>query len=298
MAETVYDAVLGAGNALKQVRSSQYSANGNIILGSASGAIDPSALYGGAADPTCLFETADVAGALALMSVTAGLHVSSGTITIPYNKRANGGAFAAGSSHMTISSANGLIIPVQITASQDNEAVILTVQAIFYSTTGLAVPVTFNTGAALASQSFNAQYDFGPVYVDLGGGSAQIAEATGWTVNTGIVVTPRRFDGGIYPSKVFITQRNPTIEITFEDFDDAAAFGVVYDALTSCAVYGRKRTDGGTHVADATEEHLKFSFGAGISDIRTLGGSERTNGQASIMLTGKTLTASSVSAIP
>ncbi len=291
-------ALVGSGNNLRQVRSSQYSANGLIILGSASGAIDPSELYGGAANPTVLFETADVAGALGLMSVTAGLHVSSGTITIPYNKRANGGAFAGSSSHMTISGANALIIPLQISGSQDNEAVILTVQVIFYSTTGLANPVTFNTGATLGAQAFNAQYDFGPVYVDLGGGSSQVAEATGWTVNTGIVATPRRYDGGIYPSKVFITQRNPTIEITFEDFDDAAAFGTVYDALTSCAVYGRKRADGGTHVADATEEHCKFSFAAGISDIQTLGGSERTNGQASIMLTGKALTAATTSAIP
>ena len=298
MAETVYDAVLGSGNALKQVRSSQYSPNGNIILGSASGAIDPSHLYGGPANPTVLFETGDVAGALGLMSVSTGLHVSSGTITIPYNKRANGGAFAGTSSHMTISGANALIIPVQISGSQDNEAVILTVQVIFYSTTGLANPVTFNTGASLAAQSFNVMYDFGPVYADLGSGSAQIAEATGWTVNTGLVVVPRRYNGGVYPSKLFIVQRNPTIEITFEDFDDAAAFGTVYDALTSCAVYGRKRADGGTHVADATEEHVKLSFATGISDIRTLGGSDRTNGQASIMLTGKALTAAVTSAIP
>ena len=298
MAETVYDAIIGSGNNLRQVVSSQYSPNGNIILGSASGAIDPSALYGGPANPTVLFETADVAGALGLMSVTAGLHVSSGTITIPYNKRVNGAAFAGSTSHMTISGTNALIIPVQISGSQDNPAVILTVQVIFYSSTGLANPVTFNTGASLAAQAFNAQYDFGPVYADLGSGSAQVAEATGWTVNTGMVVVPRRYNGGVYPSKVFIAQRNPTIEITFEDFDDAAAFGTVYDALTSCAVYARKRTDGGTHVADATEEHCKFSFGAGIADIKTLGGSERTNGQASIMLTGKALTAATTSAIP
>lgn len=296
--DVVYDAILGSGNNLRQVRSSQYSPNGTIILGSASGAIDPSELYGGAANPTVLFETADVAGALGLMSVTAGLHVSSGTITIPYQKRANGAAFAGTLSHMTISGTDALIIPVQISGRQDNEAVILTVQVIFYSSTGLANPVTFNTGATLASQAFNAQYDFGPVYADLGGGSSQIAEAVGWTVNTGIVVGTQRANGGIYPSKLFIQQRNPTIEILFEDFDDAAAFGTVYDALTSCAVYGRQRTDGGTHTADASGAHLKFSFAAGITDIRSLGGSDRNNGQASIMLTGKALTAATTSTIP
>ncbi len=293
MSVAVYDAVLGA-NSLRQVVSSQYSANGRVIVGRASGGVDPAALYGGQAGPAASFDSADVAGALGFAGVATGLILSSSTITIPFNERANGGTFAGALSHSVISATDGLLIPTQIAASQDSEAVIASLALLFISSNGLVDPITINVNQSLAAQAFNSQFAMGPVYF----GGSQVPEAVGWRVNPGIQVEGVSYNGGIYPTALHITGRNPTIEILFEDFASAATFTGQYQAMTSAAVYGRLRTDGGTFAADASLVHLKFSFAAGITNMDTLGGSGLNNGQVSVMLYGKALTFASNSSIP
>lgn len=286
--ESVYDAVLG-GLTLKQVTDGSYAPGAQPIAARASGNIDPDQYFGGPAEPKAMFSSGDIAGVLAGLSVTAGLAVASGTITIPFRKRSQQAGFASGGSHFTVSGTNGLIVPTRFRAAQDDEAALAELECWFRSTDGLTVPAAVNVNQSLAAQSFNAQFAMGPVTVN-GSAIPEIVEAS---VNPGITVRSSRHDGGIYPQKLYIVERRPTIDITFEDFDEAVA---VYQVMTECEVFFRKRSGVG-FVSDATEQHIKFSFADGIATTEQLQASGQQDGRATIRLHGETLTASAASAI-
>lgn len=298
MSATVYDAILG-GLTLRQVMRTAYSPNGNILAGRQSGALDPSQFYGGPAEPVASFDSADVAGVLAGLSVTAGLAVAAGTITIPFNERSNGGTFAAGSSHETISGANGLIVPNSFSANQDDPAAMATLECHFRSTDGLTNPVSVNANQALAAQAFNAQFAMGPVGIELGseGSSSQLTGVSGVTINPGLTVIKEKYDGAIFPTRLFISQRDPSIDLTFVDLAGLVRFRSIYQALVSIVVYFRKRTDGGTFVADNVTEHIGFSFGTGITQVQQVGANGNATGSHTVRIYGKTLTASAATAI-
>lgn len=292
MPATVYDAVIGS-TTLKQVMRSSYAPGGNVIVGRASGAVDPAALYGGVAEPKATFESADVAGVVTGISVSTGLYVSAGTISIPYNERAGGGSFQGETSHNVLSGTTGLAIPTRFSAGQDDEAATAEIEMWFQSSDGVTNPVSITGSQTLSAQAFNAMYALGPVAID---GSA-LPGVQRVEVVPGITVLVRRAGGGLWPISLYIQARNPTITITFDDFDALAAFETAYDAISSAAVYFRKRAEGSSFVADATEEHIKFSFADGIFVPQDVSGQGQETGQASIMLTGEALTATATSAI-
>jgi hypothetical protein len=298
MSATVYDAILG-GLTLRQVMRTAYSPNANIIAGRVSGGLNPSEFYGGPAEPMASFDSADLAGVLGGLSVTAGLSVAAGTITIPFNERANGGTFASGSNHETLSSANGLIVPTSFSANQDDAAAIATLECHFRSTDGLTYPVAVNANQALGSQAFSAQFAMGPVGLELGSeGSASLLDGvSAIAVNPGLTVVKEKYNGAIYPTRLFITQRDPSIDITFVDLAGLVRFTSIYQSLVSLAVFFRKRADGGSFVSDATEEHIAFSFAAGITQIQQVGASGNATGSHTVRLYGKALTASAAAAI-
>lgn len=294
MAETVYDAVLGA-LTLKQVTRTSYALNGTAIAGTASGAPDPSEYFGGPADPQATFESADIAGVLGGLSVTAGLAVAASTITIPWNKRSNGGTFAGPSAHFALSGANGLIIPTRFSCNQDDEAAMAELMCYFRSTDGVTEPVAEAIGASLASQSFNAQYGLGPASIN---GTA-IPQLVGVSINPGITVEAQRVNGGIYPTALFITQRRPSIDFTFEDLDALATYSAQFTVMTAAIAYFRKRS-GVSYLADTglgNEQHCKFSFADGIVNTETVQGSGVGRAQATLRCFGETLTATATSAI-
>lgn len=296
MADVLYDAILG-GTTVRQILDGGFNANAQIIAGRASGAIDPSELYGAQAAPNAPFETSDLAGLLGGVSVTSGLSISAGTITLPFQKRANQAEFQGSLSHPAIDATDGLVIIESISSRQGEGGgglVTARGQVIFISTDGATDPVSGSTGNSLASQSFSAQFDHGPAVVN----SSEVAECVGWTANTGISVRLKFYQGLPYPTAVFITRRRPTIDVTFEDLDDAMGFLGSFTALTGFDVYGRKYSDGASHVAEGTAQHLKVSFADGIIDANVIQASGDSEGQATVRGHGLTLTASTASAIP
>lgn len=294
-ANIVYDAILGAGNTLHQVMSTSFNAGLAAIVARSSGLNLPASFFQGTTQPTVTFQNADIAGLLGFVDVTAGLYVAAGTITIPFHLRSNGAAFGSGSVNNTLTSANGLIVPESFSAAQDQEAVTASTLCHFLSADGFATPVAFNTSQALASETFNAQYGFGPAYF----GGSQITECVGWTVTPGITVDKHQIDGGIYPTRAYITLNDPTIDIIFEDFAAASAVaaGCAAGAMTTAAVYGLKRATAG-FVSTSTSVHLKFSFGTGITAVQTISCDGVNAGRYAVRLYGLQLTASSASTVP
>ncbi|HSG69418.1 MAG TPA: hypothetical protein VLA12_03340, partial [Planctomycetaceae bacterium] len=156
--DVVYDAVLGS-LTLKQVQSASYSGGGNPIAGTASGNPDPDTYFGGTAEPRASFSSADIATILGVSNIcTAGLAVAAGTVTIPFQKRANRSTFAGGSSNNTLSAANGLLVPNTFSVSQDDDAAMCSLDFIFKSTDGTTNPVTITASQALSAQSFTALF--------------------------------------------------------------------------------------------------------------------------------------------
>lgn len=292
MADVVYDAVIGA-LTLRQVSQGSYDPGANVIAARASGAIDPSELYAGSATPRASFQSGDLAGLLGAVSLSAGLAISSGTITLPFQKRANQGAFAGSSAHPAIAATDGLLVVTSIESGQDR-GVTASMDLHFLSTDGATDPVSGSTGNSLGAQSFTAQFDHGPGLVN----ATEIDELVGWRVNPGITVRAKHYQGLTFPTRLYIVSRDPSIDLTFEDLDAAMAFLGSYTALSSVNVYARRFADGAAHVAEATTSHAKFSLGDGIGVIGPVQAAGQAEGSATIRCTGLALTGSTSNAIP
>lgn len=292
MPATVFTATLGS-LTLNQVRSSAFNANGQAVEGVTSGAVDVSQYFGGQIDFRATFESGDLASVAAVSNVgTAGIAVSSGTITIPYQVRANKGTFAAGGSHYSLSGTDGLIWPTSFALPAGGDAS-ASLECLFLSSDGDTIPVSVNTGVTLSAETFQSNYTLGPVSVN---GTA-LSNVTGVTVTTGIEVTPvfYRFN---YAPQGFIVRRRPMIDITFYDLDTLNALGAGWGTGTACVVYARKRAVTG-FVADITAEHIAFSFADGlVQPVQNIAG-EGVGGNSTrtLRFMGESLTVTGSSAI-
>ena len=292
MPDVAYDAYLGAVQ-IKQVRRSGFTSGGQILRARASGSPVTSAMFGKMADPKFSFETSDIAGVLAGISLTSGLSVSGGSLVLPYNKRANGGTFAGAGANFELAATDALTVIQQISAQQDGDGAMATLETTLLSADGLSDPVTATGGSTLSSESFNLEFAMGPVTVN----GSQVPAIVGFTVTPGLTLLTKRYNGGIFPTQVFIQTIDPTIQITFEDFDALATYGPFFTELSSVVCFLRKRADGGVFVADATAEHIALSMGAGMSVNDNLGADGQNSGQAVLTLQGAVLSSSITSAI-
>lgn len=282
--DALYDAVLGA-LTLKQVTRGSFNWNAQPVPGFQSGMLDVTEYFGGPADPRARFTSEDVGAVLTAVSPTAGLAVSSGTISIPFQKRANQGTFAGSTAHDKVTGANGLIVPISASASQDGNATI-DLECIFRSTDGTN-PVTISNGQSLGGLAFNKLWTLGPVAVN----AQTIEEAISVTVNFGLGVIVQRHQGMNFPDRVYIVTRRPSIDITFTDFAELSGFAAAHVVMTSAAVYFRNRS-GATFAANDGGTHCSFSFGDGIVQVETLEASNEQDGTATLRLYGETLAVS------
>lgn len=291
--DALHDVIFGSGVAIKQCQSLDHSNNINLLIGRNSGDVDPAFTAVMEAEPTATISSYDVAGMVGIFGV-AGASVSSGTVTLPFSRRAAGSTFAGTLSHFTVTGANAFGYPTSYTATQGQDAT-CTADIMFLSTTGLAAPISSATGATLSSNAYNVAYTLGPATID----GTEVAQITGITVNPGLTVETRKYGGAVYPTLCVITQRNPTIELTVANFDEIDTYGPMWatnDSIDAVA-YFRKCADGSTRVADATAEHVAFTLSDGITTIDRFGAQDTSDGSATIRITGKTLSVSATSAI-
>jgi hypothetical protein len=291
--DVLYDAVLGA-NTLHQIKRTSFLPSVESQSLRQSGALDPSQIVVKGAEPRVTFESMDLTGVLAACSVTGGLFVSSGTITIPWNRRANGGTFAGGSTNFVLNGTNGLFILKGISASQGDEGAVAEIEGCFLSTDGLTTPVTATVNQALGAQAYGTAYAMGPMYLD----GTQLTQVESIRVDPGIALVVKRFDGSVYPTIAFIQERNPSIDVTFENFDALNTYGPLFNSMTTAAAYFRKKLDGGTFVTDVTAGHVQCSFGTGLRVIQGADASDTSNGKATMKIIGTALASSTAHAIP
>ncbi len=294
----VHDCVLGS-LTLKQVTQSNYQPGNNMRAGRTSSGVDPSAFFVVGAQAQATFASADIAGVLGGLSVTAGLLLGSADVfQMPFNKAENGGTFDADGAFVLskstgASGASALVIPQSIAASNQDDAIANLITYLL-SNDGFTHPISSQVSQTPAAQAFNASFGFGGVAID----GAMTDWITGATVNPGIEIQYHPNGGKNYPQKISIRRRNPTIDLEFADMDAMNAHGPNFGALTSATVYFRKRVDGGTYVDTATTDHVGLSFANGLKDVQSIGAAANQPGAPGLRLHGKALTSSTGTAIP
>eukprot|EP00913_Durusdinium_trenchii_P028458 g26686.t1 len=265
MAYVTYDATIGS-LTLKQVFSSGLEPNVTTQAERAAGSATISQLSVIGAEPQSSFMTGDIAGVIGgVTSLNAGLYVSSGSIVIPFNQRSNGGLFTSGSTHFTLSGANGLLLPQSFSASHgEQNGAACRLQLFWLSSDGETAPVAANVNHSLSSSAFNLTHEFGPVSVN----GTQLTKAVASEVMPGVPAHFESYDGDHYPQYVHIDAENiePMIRITFANMAALNTYGALWGSITAATAHYRRRADGGTTVSDASNAHVRFSFGDGLSE--------------------------------
>lgn len=289
---TIYDAVLGS-TTLRQCMAGEFTANAKPIVARASGGINPAEIYGGLCEPKGSFESEDLGTLLALSSfLQSGIVVSSSTLALALQQRAQGAGYQSGSNHFTATAANGLVVPTRINCPEKGNCSIA-LDAHFLATSALTNPVTFNAGASLSSTSFVGCYALAKVDFNTG---TVVTRVTGVTVNPGITVVSEGYNGGNFPTSLHIQERNPSIDVTFDDAGNLANFAAGFTAMTALVVYLRKRSGAG-FVSDGTAEHIAISFADGITAFEQIRASQRESAAGTLRFYGEALSASAASAI-
>jgi len=286
----IYDAVLGA-LTLRQCRAANVTSNGRVIQSLRSDG-QLGNLYGGPKDVRASWESEDVGGVAVAVAAADPfkIAVSAGTISIPWQKRADLGTFATGSNHYAVTGANGLIVPTEFRCEGDGNATVA-LEAAFKSTNGVAVPVSESATAALASSQVNAVYALGPIVITVGGVPYTFSDVAGLTVRTGVTMRPLFHAGQTYARQIVIQPPwVPVMEIRC--YELGALLGSVggWAAVDAVEAFLRKRDPLGTFVADNVAEHLKFSFADAIGDASIAGQGGDGDAMVTHAVTGLDLT--------
>jgi hypothetical protein len=288
----------GAAVVINQLTAASHRDGAAPIIERAGGNIDPALIGISQFEPVTSLTTSDILTALGISSfLTAGYYCEDESI-LPLNSRANGAVFDAGSNHHAIAGALGLLVPMTIEAPANNGSATMQMEMHWVSEDGFTPCPEPTTGNALTTGSFVASFVCGKAFIN----GTKVETLQSFTVNTGITVEIQRDSGSPYPYKIFITKREPTIDLVFEN--EAQGLAVLNSAgivsgSGGAGVYLRKRADRSTFVADATTEHIKLGFTSGLTRLESFSGvAVDGNSTFTIRLHGKALTAATGVAIP
>jgi hypothetical protein len=289
------DCILGA-STITQIRNTDHKTGIEARKVFLSGGNAVQQVSGKMAEEVTTVTSEDLATLVALNTnafCSAGLYVSSSTITVPYKSRSAGASFASGSNHSAISGATALIIPTSFEASQDGDAATCAFEIHWVSSNGTTAGATGSTGNALGTQAIVADFALGPAYIN----GTEIVGVQSIKINPGITLEKSRAKGLPRPTIISIKSIEPTIEIVTNDIDSVVATVNAFTAMTSANVYFRKREAGAVYSA-AGLDCIRFTFAAGMTDTNSVSVSDNNNGTATVTLHGKTLTASAAVSIP
>lgn len=295
-AVAAYDAVFDVGQAgewtLSQIISSALNSNVQPFIGRYSGGLDPQLIAVLSADPSANIQSGDLATLLAVSNIlTAGYYMTGSSAILPLNQRANGGTFTSGAA-MTFSSTRCFLHIGSIDSQQDGDATANVEYIPLYD--GSTLPVVVNDDQTLAAQAFNAAYTLGPAKIS----TAALPGLVSCSVIPGLKLLRRRYEGNNYTTDIFIAEREPMIRWTFEDKAKMSVLGALHSSMAGSAVqYLRKRTPGGTVVANATTQHIALTLTAGLNVTDSISVSGTENGVFSVTAHGKALSVSTSSAI-
>jgi|GEM_PF-2929211 len=219
------------------------------------------ALVSGA--PVLAFSTRDLKAFLDECGVE-GMKIDAGTnpgAVAYWQKVAEGGTRMAynGSEHISATIANGLLVPRNISVDHQGVAV-LSAEALARKA-GATAPLTFSETADLPNTDPDADVEWGMGPLDLNGTAFEGLRDVG--VDFGIQAMAEGGDGDIFPTLTYIDAITPAITATglHADILNVLTEEGKYYAAETVDLSFRKRSEGGSYVADGTEQHIKLLFG-------------------------------------
>lgn len=187
---------------------------------------------------------------------------------------ANGGTRGGASVHVSATIPNGLLVPRQIELPHRGAAVV-SAEA-FARKNSTTAPVTFSETDSLPSiyAAVSAMWTLGPWKL----GANEIPGIERVSIDPGIEIVAEAGDSDIYPTFIAIRRIQPRITIAARHVDVTSFLTEdgLYSAAASVVGYARKRSEGGTFVADGTAEHIKFTLGKCRANWRSIGGDPKS----------------------
>jgi len=263
---------------IDQIESFNYDAGLQKLMLRVDGSVDPTYIAIGNQSPRISLTTSKIATALGLCSI-GGLAMTAGTFF--FQQIASGGTRATGSSHTKLAATTGFVIPRRLSA-QLNQPATIEYDVICLSNAG-AAPITATKSQALAgTPDADECYVAGKVAIN---GTA-LSGVQSISIDFGITEIVMSGDGDVYPSFAAVMSRQPRITIEVPDTDLLADFGTEGDVqgATDSIVYLRKVSEGGTRVADETEEHISLTIDDGHVSVDSANASTDQPATASVMI--------------
>ena len=254
---------------ISQVVSTRLGPGVQELIAGGDGQVDPTYAAVMSQSPTFGWTTTAIKAGLDAIGIDGGkIAAAPNDLDLYLQSYDAQGLRGAGSTHIKVTNALGIIVPRSITASQGQVAR-YDMDAYLLSADGIAAPFTVTGSSALeGTPSVAEQFTLGPVKVN--GTALEGVEST--TITFGIrLYGPRAYEGHVFPYYVAIASRTLSIDVrvTQADLLLAAKFGIsgVAQGATDSVVYLRKLAEDGTRVAEATEEHISWTMDQGRAHV-------------------------------
>ena len=270
------DTILGAALLLDGISSYSLAAGIRESLLNGDGSFRPKWTAVQQQAPTVEFTTTRIANALAGIGVNGAIIdadlIGADGLKMFFQKVTEGGTRAGATSHEKLTVKEGLIYPATLNATNDSDANIVYRAAITYD--GTNDPIVFAGSQSLeGTPTIDEGFVCGPVTIN----GTTINGIQSITVDFGVTVKALFGDGQVWPTLVYVAQVRPKITVRTLDVSALRAtltLDGVAQSVTDSAVYLRKMAEGGTRVADATAQHIKFSIDDGMILPRTVRGDD------------------------
>lgn len=212
-----------------------------------------------AQNPQAGFSTYHIASALDAVAL-AGQDISAltGGLVLYANKHAAGGTRASGASHRSYTVNEGLVVPRTLSADhQGNFRLAYQALPIYDGTND---PYVVGDSATLPTAATDDErFTIGGVTI----GGVALTQLRTVEIDFGVRAVPEGADSDIWPTFVSIEDIMPKITLRGIDPEwfKAANIPMVGKPAThaNTTIYLRKRAQGGSFVADATEEHIALT---------------------------------------
>lgn len=176
--------------------------------------------------------------------------------------------------------ANAMVTVESITCRQGGLAeASIRVSCIYKTATGVDPLVFTNTVALSVISDVSHLFTLGPIKLN----GSFIEGVQEWTLNNNIEYDVV-WDGGFgFPAYCGIKKYAPQLSFMARDARIMNTFGTRGTALSALSFWNRKKVKSGFEVADATEEHIKYTATTGTIKARSLG--DNTSAEVTVDMT-------------
>jgi hypothetical protein len=277
---------LGASDVLlDQVQNVEISTGIAQAILASDGQVDPTYVSVLSQAPSLSFEStaaATILGSCGISGMIIDADVTYPGLIAWFQKMAEGGVRAAGSSHLKLTMKEGLLVPRTIQASQGGVATISLEAALTYD--GTNDPIIIADSQALAGTPATAEaFTIGPASIN----GATLEGIQSLTIDPGISLTVLSGDGQVWPTYAAIQARQPSIRLTSTDVSALSTFGLsgAAQGASDSVVWLRKMSEGAGRVADNVAEHIGFTIDEGMITVQSASASQGGPAMAEVLIT-------------